>query len=403
MIGVQRRWLRAPRTGPPYAGLVILDIVGLRHQLHAYPELSGQERATAERIVEFLRQLGPDGLITEVGGTGVIATFAGPEPGPALLFRCELDALPIEEAGVSGHSSKVTGVSHKCGHDGHMAILCGLAETLAQARPATGAVHLLFQPAEETGTGAAAVLADPVIETLEVDSAVAIHNIPGLPTHAVVLKAGPVTPAVRGIVIRFQGRTAHASEPQHGQNPALAVADLLQSCAAMCVNYPEAEDFALITPVHVRIGTVAYGVAAGDAEVHLTLRTHTDELLAALHNDVLEVATELAARDHLAVHGETVEDFHCVVNDPELTNSVGLAAQKAGLNVVRSQAGIPAGEDFGLYSQRFPCCLVLLGAGESHPALHSPEYDFPDELIPTGVRLLEAIIAASLGDGGDDG
>ena len=273
------------------------DVVALRHQLHSQPELSGQEHATAQTIATFLTSLRPDGLITGVGGTGVVATFSGAEPGPQLLFRCELDALPITEVRVAGHASTVAGVSHKCGHDGHMAILCGLAVQLARSRPARGAVHLLFQPAEETGTGAAAVLADPVFATIRPDAAVAIHNMPGFPMHSVRLKVGAVTPAVRGIVIRLQGRTAHASEPEKGENPSLAVADLLRECAALCVNDAEAEDFALVTPVHVRIGTVAYGVSAGDAEVHLTLRTHTNEALAALHEEVLEVAAEFAARD----------------------------------------------------------------------------------------------------------
>lgn len=380
-------------TIAPYAGRVNPDVVALRHELHAYPELSGHEDATAQRIAEFLRGLQPDGLLTGVGGTGVIATFDGGEPGPQVLFRCELDALPIQEVGVSGHASTQPGVSHKCGHDGHMSILCGLAQALAHARPDRGAVHLLFQPAEETGTGAAAVLADPAFDFIRPDAAVAIHNMPGFPAHTVVLKAGPVTPAVRGIVIRLQGRTAHASEPEKGQNPSLAVADLLRECAALCVNDAQAEDFALVTPVHVRIGTVAYGVSAGDAEVHLTLRTHTNEALAALHEDVLAVATGLAARDGLAVEDETVEDFHSVVNDHELTETVARAVQLAGLDVLRTEVGIRAGEDFGLYSQRFPCCLVILGAGEDHPPLHSPEYDFPDELVGTGVHLYEAIIA----------
>ena len=368
-------------------------IVALRHELHAHPELSGHEQVTAARITEFLTALEPDALITAVGGTGVIATFAGAEPGPQLLFRCELDALPITEVGVAGHDSRVPGVSHKCGHDGHMAILCGLAMELARSRPTRGSVHLLFQPAEETGTGAAAVLADPVFDTIRPDMAVAIHNMPGFPLHTVVLKTGAVTPAVRGMVIRLHGRTSHASEPEKGENPSLAVADLLRECAVMCVYDAEAEDFALVTPVHVRIGTVAYGVSAGDAEVHLTLRTHTNDALAALHAEVLEVAAGLATRDGLVLASETVEDFYAVDNDVELAEAVASAAAAAGLHVVRPEVGIRAGEDFGLYSQRFPCCLVILGAGEDHPPLHSPEYDFPDELLATGVRLLEAVMA----------
>ena len=370
--------------------------MALRHQLHAHPELSGREYATAERIVEFLAELRPDRIISGIGGTGIIATFEGAQPGPVLLMRSELDALPITELSAIEYASTNQGVSHKCGHDGHMAMLCGLAESLAAQRPARGAVHVLFQPAEETGTGAAAVLADAAFAQVRPDVAVAIHNMPGFPLHAVVVKSGEVTPAVRGMVVRFVGRTAHASEPEKGENPARAVADLLRACGDWSVHGPQSPDFRLVTPVHARLGSIAYGVSAGDAEVHLTLRTHTNETLAALYEEVVGFAAELAARDGLTMDSETVEDFYATFNAPAVADAVAGAAAAAGLDVLRPQVGIAAGEDFGLFTERFPGCLVLLGAGEDHDPLHNPYYDFPDELIATGVLLYEAVVAQYL-------
>lgn len=375
---------------------MVSSLVALRRELHAHPELSGQEHRTAERIVEFLTQLNPDRIITGVGGTGVIATFQGERPGPVVLLRSELDALPITELGEISHTSVNAGIAHKCGHDGHMAMLCGLAESLAANRPARGAVHLLFQPAEETGTGAAAVLADPAFADITADVAIAIHNMPGFPLHTVVVKTGDVTPAVRGMVLRFTGRTAHASEPELGENPALAVADLLHACARWSAGGSRARDLQLVTPVHVRLGSVAYGVSAGDAEVHLTLRTRTSEALAALHHQVLETAAELADRDGLVLDSEVVEDFHATRNTPAVADVVARAAESAGLDVLRPDVGIPAGEDFGLFTERFPGCLVLLGAGEEHDPLHNPHYDFPDELIATGVSFYVAVVDSLL-------
>lgn len=371
-------------------------LVRLRHELHAHPELAHDEHTTADRIVDFLRPLGPDDVVTGVGGTGIVATFSGAEPGPSLLIRSELDALPIRELvdhpAAAAYASTVDGVSHKCGHDGHMAIVAGVAMRLGERRPDRGAVHLLFQPAEETGTGAAAMLSDPLFDRFRPDAGVALHNMPGHPRHAIVVKPGSMTAAVRSIVIRFVGRAAHASEPEHGFNPSLAVADLVRSCAALEVLDPASDDFRTVTPVHVRVGAVAYGVAPGDGEVHLTMRTWRNDDLERLHRSIEESARELGARDGLVVEVDVVEEFFANENDPELTAIVRQAAITAGLDVIDADIGMRAGEDFGLFGRRFPCCMVLLGSGEDHPPIHDPAYDFPDELIPTGVTLLDGVV-----------
>lgn len=367
------------------------DLTSLRRDLHAHPELSGDEEVTAQRVVRALEPLAPDRLLTGLGGTGVLASFDSGRDGPGVLLRAELDALPITEIGVEGHGSAVDGVSHKCGHDGHMAMLVGAAQRLAAQRPQRGSVHLLFQPAEETGSGAAAVLADPAFADIRPDVGFAIHNMPGHPLHTVVLKQGWLTPAVRSLAITLHGRTSHASEPHLGDNPSSAVADLLRACDEFVIAERTAPDFRLVTPVHVRIGTVAYGVSAGDAEVHLTLRASDNAVLDALHEHIEELTHELARRDRLRSDVHVVEDFRANWNDPAVAEEVGAVARDAGLDLVEPDAGMAAGEDFGLFTERFPCCMVLLGAGEDHDPLHSETYDFPDALIGTGVDLLDAV------------
>ncbi|MEY2753826.1 MAG: hypothetical protein RJB65_184 [Actinomycetota bacterium] len=372
------------------------SLIEFRHDLHAHPELSHQEHRTAERVLEFLRPLGPDRVLTGVGGTGIVATFDSGVPGPVLLFRSELDALPIVELGVDGHGSTVEGVSHKCGHDGHTTMVLGLAQYLSANRLAKGAVHLLFQPAEETGEGAAAVLADPRFAEIRPDFGVAIHNMPGFPMHTLVVKAGSITAAVRSLVIRFAGRTAHASEPEKGENPSLAVANLLRGCDAMNVHDIRSDGFRLITPVHVRVGSVAYGVSAGDGEVHLTIRTVANSGLAALQSDIEALAHSLGTRDGLTTTIEVVEDFFANMNDPAVTERVMRAAEECGFTVESPEVGLRGGEDFGLFSERFPCCMVLLGSGVDMHPIHNPNYDFPDELIPTGVTLYETIVRQAM-------
>jgi amidohydrolase len=342
--------------------------------------------------VEFLETLGPDRILTEVGGTGVIATFESGATGPTLLFRSELDALPIDELDVDGHGSTNPGVSHKCGHDGHTTILVGLAQRLAAVRPRSGKVHLLFQPAEETGTGAAAVLADPAFEQIRPDFGVAIHNMPGFPLHSVVVKPGSMYAAVRSLIVRYTGRTAHAAEPDKGENPSLTIADLLRACAELTDNDLKSPAFAVVTPVHLLVGTPAYGVSAGAGEVHLTIRTVDSTGLDALFDTIVSHAHQFGERDRLQVGVEIVEDFRANINDPRITTLVQTAATDCGLDVIVPDVGLPHGEDFGLFGERFPCCMVLLGAGVAHDPVHNPDYDFPDELISTGVDLLDRIV-----------
>jgi len=367
-------------------------LTSFRRELHAHPELAHSEHETAERVVTFMQQFNPTEIVTGIGGTGVIVTFDSGVEGPTMLFRCELDALPITEVDVDGYASTTVGVSHKCGHDGHMAMIAGLGEALAERPLTRGVVHLLFQPAEETGTGAAAVLNDEAFSRFTPDFAVAIHNMPGFPMHSMVIKPGSITAAVRSFVVRFTGRVAHASEPEKGENPSLAVADLLREADALVIADQHDPEFRLVTPVHVSIGSIAYGIAAGEGEVHFTIRTATNQGLADLQAEITAIAEHVAERDRLSVEIEVVEDFFANVNDPDVTERVRRAAESCGHDIITPEVGMRAGEDFGLFTERFPCCLVLLGAGEEHLPIHNAGYDFPDELILTGVELFEQIV-----------
>ena len=367
-------------------------LTSFRHELHAHPELAHSEHATAERVVAFMQQFNPTDIVTGIGGTGVVVTFDSGVEGPTMLFRCELDALPITEVDVDGYASTTVGVSHKCGHDGHMAMIAGVGEALAERPLTRGVVHLLFQPAEETGTGAAAVLNDEAFSPFTPDFAVAIHNMPGFPMHSMVIKPGSITAAVRSFIVRLTGRVAHASEPEKGENPSLAVADLLREADALVIADQRDPEFRLVTPIHVSIGSIAYGIAAGEGEVHFTIRTATNQGLSDLQAEITAIAERVAERDRLSVEIEVVEDFFANVNDPDVTERVRRAAESCGHDIITPEVGMRAGEDFGLFTERFPCCLVLLGAGEEHLPIHNAGYDFPDELIATGVELFEQIV-----------
>lgn len=353
----------------------------LRHDLHRAPELSGQESATAQAIANAMTEAGAVQVVSGLGGTGVAAVFGAGERN--LLIRCELDALPIVETGRPAWVSKTPGVAHLCGHDGHMAILFAVARRLG-GRALPCRVTLLFQPAEETGAGARAVLDDPRFDELRPDMAISLHNLPGLPLGAVALKAGPVNCASRGLKIRLNGRTSHASEPEKSVSPAGALAALIPALSALGAALPvEDPEFRLVTITHARLGEPTFGVTPGEAELRVTLRTLLDDRMAALETQARAVVADLAGEfaPDITVH----EAFAHCVNDPTATDLL----DRATAHLPRVEAGLPmrASEDFGLFGGRVPAAMLFLGSGEDCPPLHAPDYDFPDDLIGIGAGV----------------
>lgn len=375
-----------------------LDLIALRRALHAHPELSGEEHRTAEHLTEVLRRMKPDDLLTGVGGTGLLATFGTDADGPQVLLRCELDALPIQEVNTFAHRSTTERVSHKCGHDGHMAILTGVAEQFAQDRPARGRVHLLYQPAEENGAGAAAVLADPRMAGRRFDLVLALHNMPGYPLGTVLVRKDAFTASVNSLMISLEGRTSHAAEPEHGINPALAVAELLTGALALQRNEPDAEDLRVVTVVHVDLGSKDYGISAGRAEVHFTVRCWTDAALQELEQEVEALARQAAARHGLQITIAKGFTFKANRNAAAAVDLVSQAATSTGHPLVVREHPFKWGEDFGLFTAEYHGCMFGLGAGEGLPALHNPDYDFPDELIPHGIELFHSAARSFLQD-----
>ncbi len=362
-------------------------LIALRHALHRAPELSGAEHATAARIAAWLRAAGSDCVLTGLGGHGVAAMTDGAAPGPTVLLRAELDALPIAEASGAPHASGHAGVAHLCGHDGHMAMLCGLAGW----RPARGRVVLLFQPAEETGAGARAVLADPRMAALAPDHAIALHNMPGLPLGHVAVAPGPAACASVGWQVTLRGRDAHAAFAETGLSPAPLLARLIDRLAAQ----PAGVDGATATLCHVAMGAPAFGIAPGRLVAHVTLRARSDAGLAALERDLN--AWLQAQAGALAVALTRHDRFDATVNDAKTVAHVRAACAAQGVPLADYPFPMPASEDFGAFTARGPCALVLLGAGPAQPALHDPAYDFPDALLAPGVALLRAVAAQVTG------
>jgi len=379
-------------TIPRLSNADIAELTAWRRQLHRKPDLSGEESATAEAVSRMLSETGPDRVVTGLGGHGVAAIYDGPVPGPRVMLRCELDALPIEETSDLPYRSEIAGKAHLCGHDGHMAMLAAMARLLGRQRPACGSVVLLFQPAEETGAGAVRVVTDPGFAELRPDYAFAIHNYPGMALGAVGVVDGPASCASRGMRIGLAGRTAHASLPETGLSPAPALARLMQDLPKLSEGTDLADQgFALVTVCHSRLGEPAFGIAPGEAELFVTLRSLTDPRMQALVAEAETLARAVAEREGLTLNMAYEDVFPACYNDPEAADIVRHAAESAGLAQGSGQLPMRASEDFGHFGAGARLAFLLLGAGAAHPALHNPDYDFPDTLIESGAGMFFSI------------
>jgi len=375
----------------------VVDLQAFRHELHRHPEVSGEERETARRVVEALRPFAPSKILTGLGGHGVAAVFDSQKPGPTLLFRAELDALPIEEKSEADHRSTVSGKGHLCGHDGHSTILIALATGLSRQAVTRGRVVLLWQPAEEDGSGAAAVLADPRFSELKPDFAYSLHNMPGLAFGTAALKSGPVNCASRGMKIKLSGKTAHASQPETGTSPMAAMSYLMPALTALSHGAPPATNFTLATVTHASLGEKAFGIAPGDAEIWVTLRTLINDRMAELCEKAEGLVTQAALNAGLE-HAISYHDifFHCE-NAPEAVADLEAALTAEGVRFDEGNLPMRASEDFGRLRAVCPSAMFFLGAGEKHPALHNPDYDYPDDLTAIGARIFMAVIREKLG------
>jgi amidohydrolase len=364
-------------------------ILQLRKDIHQHPELSGFEEQTAKRIIEFINRHHPAQIIDSIGGHGFVAIYEFGE-GPTIVFRSELDALPIEETNDFEHRSLNKGISHKCGHDGHMAILSGLIFRLKEMPFKKGKIVLLFQPAEENGQGAAAMLNDPKFN-IQPDYVFSLHNLPGEAMHSIIVKEDVFTATVQSVAISLKGKVAHASEPENGINPARAIAELTVEFSKLVNTDRSDPQFSLLTPICIKMGEVAYGVSAGDAQVHYTLRTWSEDVMAELKNKLADIIQRASTKHGLTFSTEWFDYFPATVNNKECVSIIRKVAADNNYTIKENEVAIRFGEDFGWFSQKYKTAMFGLGSGVDTPALHHDNYDFPDEITVTGIRMFEGI------------
>lgn len=362
------------------------QIIQLRHTLHQNPELSNQESNTSQLICDFITQYKPDEIIN-LGPTGRAFVFKGKHAGKTVMFRSELDAVPINETSNLPYASKSKGVAHSCGHDGHMAILSALAQQISTHRPVKGKVILLFQQAEECEQGARDVVNHPNFKRIEPDYIFALHNIPGAEKHNILLKEGSFAAASKGMTIKLIGKTSHAAEPDKGLSPASAIAQIIQELHKLRDNKELFSDLSLLTIVNIQLGEIAFGTTPGYAEIRLTLRTIENHDMKLLTQKSEEIVSKIAKEEGLQHEIEYCEIFPATVNNTECCNIIQQAAQKQNQTVKIVNEAFRWSEDFAYFTEKYPGALFGLGAGTQQAALHHSNYDFPDDIIETGAKL----------------
>lgn len=380
------------------------EATDLRRSLHDIPELSFEERETSQMLQRWLAERGLE-LTTGIAGTGFVAEVRSANPGPVRLFRADIDAIgtdagahevnlgpkftPSEEeqdrARARGHALKA---QHACGHDGHAAILAGaLAVLAAEPQRWSGSVLGVFQPAEETGEGAAKMLEHEALRSREIDVAYAIHNLPGMKLGQVAVTAGVAALASTGLVVRMKGRTTHASTPHKGNAAISAMATYVRELLGLPSLVVPFGISVLITPTYLDAGRRQFGRVPPLAELGVVVRSNSDEYLDKLLHEAQNRLSALASAYGLEASMEKVEPFPATCNDLDAVEAAREALTTAGFDVELRDEAQPWSEDFGYFLQRWPGALLLLGSGEEQPSLHSGDYVFPDALVQPGVRF----------------
>jgi amidohydrolase len=374
-----------PRLSPDVSALLD-QCVALRRDLHQNPELAWAERRTAARVAAFLEGAGLE--LRTVAETGVLATARGAE-GRTVLLRVDMDGLPIQEQGDAPYASRVPGVMHACGHDGHTAMGATAARVLAGRRPG-GTVRVLFQPAEEGEGGAQRVIADGALEG--VDVALGVHLWNELPVGTIGVKAGPLMAAVDRLRVVVRGRGGHGGHPHRSADPVVAAAHVVVALQTIVAREVSPLDSAVVTLGAIH-GGQAFNVIPDEVTLTGTVRTFDPELRRAMPERIRRIAAGVAEALRCEAEVEVRPGNPAVVNDAAVAD----LARRAAARVVGDERVVEpeptmGGEDMAVYFERVPGCFVFVGSANAARGLaqphHSPRFDFDEEALAIGCEFL---------------
>jgi amidohydrolase len=379
------------------------DLTRIRRDIHQHPELCYQEQRTSDLIANQLTAWGIP-VIRGLGKTGVVGIVQNGDSKRAVGLRADIDALPMTEKNTFPHASSHAGRMHACGHDGHTAMLLAAAQHLSRYRNFDGTVYLVFQPAEEGGGGARAMINDGLFERCPMDAIFGAHNWPGMPAGTFALAPGPVFASSNEFKITLRGKGAHAAMPHLGLDPVPAAAQLITAFQTIINRNKRPIDTGVISVTMVKAGE-ATNVIPDSVELQGTVRTFTVEVLDLIERRMRDLTQGLAGAFELEADFGFHRNYPPTVNHVAETAFVERALRDMGATVQPFEPTMGA-EDFSFFLQAKPGCYFLIGNGDgAHRVgghglgpctLHNPSYDFNDALIPVGgtmwVRLAEAFL-----------
>lgn len=375
------------------------DLVEIRHHLHQYPEIGLSEFRTSDFIAEKLVAMGYDvtrGLAT----TGLVATLRNGTSGRAIGIRADIDALPIHEETGAAHASKIPGMMHACGHDGHTTMLLGAARMLAERRDFDGTVHLIFQPAEENFGGAKIMVEEGLFERFPCDAVFALHNDPALPFGQFAFREGPIMAAVDECLITVNGKGGHGAEPQETSDPIIAGAAIVLALQTIISRNLHPMDPAVVTVGAFHAGS-ASNIIPERAEITVGIRSFDPAVRDALQERITTIAKAQAESFGMSATVRYERSYDATINHKAETDFARSVARAfAGEDKVVEMARPSMGsEDFAYMLKERPGTYFFLGGQKSpdDPQLHHPRFDFNDDLLPIGaafwVELTERFLA----------
>jgi hippurate hydrolase len=378
------------------------DIQAWRRDIHQHPELLYEVHRTATLVADRLREFGCDEVVTGLGRTGVVGVIKGNKPAGkgevrVIGLRADMDALPIEEATNLPYASSNPGLMHACGHDGHTAMLLGAARYLAETRNFAGDAVVIFQPAEEGGAGAAAMLKDGLMDRFGIEQVYGMHNGPGIPVGSFAIRPGPIMAGGDAVVINIEGRGGHAARPHKSIDSVLVGAQLIDALQSIVSRSVDPLESAVISICEFHAGN-ARNVIPHTAELKGTVRTLNGDVRKLVEKRVREVVAGMAQITGAKIELTYDRGYPVTVNHVAQTDvAVRAAREIAGDANVQEMAPLMAGEDFAFMLEQRPGALIFCGNGDS-AGLHHPAYNFNDEALVFGtsywIKLVENTLAA---------
>jgi len=374
------------------------ELTEIRQDIHAHPELGFNEHRTAALVAEKLKEYGVDEVVTGIGRTGVVAVIKGKtnNSGKTIGLRADMDALPIEEAQPREYKSNNPGVMHACGHDGHTTILLGAAKYLAETRNFDGTAIMIFQPAEEGGGGGNEMVKDGMMDRFNIDEVYGLHNAPGRPTGHFGIREGSLMAAADTFYIDIVGKGSHAARPHSGIDPIIIGSDLVQAFQKIASRNtdPLKSVVVSVTTFH---GGDTDNVIPHTAKLSGTVRTLDEEI-----RDIAQERIEQICKSIGEMHGAEVSvqynrEYPVTVNNPERTKfATQVAKDIVGEDRVEEDtAPVMGAEDFSFMLNARPGAYIFLGQGDT-AGVHHPDYDFNDEIIPTGCSYMVKLVETGL-------